>query len=94
MVDDKSPRYRRGSVIRQAAPHPQHPSGARRWRVLDVEGSDYYVRALFSDGSPGYAYWDTDLCDAATELEWQDNETGRIDHEGRCTSWVPGREKR
>lgn len=78
-------KYRRGSVIRQAMPHPEYPSGARRWRVLGVEGDDYYVLALFSGNTARTALWNTQLCDTATELEWQDEVTGRIDKDGRCT---------
>lgn len=78
-----TPRYKRGSVIRQSLPHPEHPTGARRWRVLGVEGNDYYVRALFSDGAPMYAHWNTEWCDAVTELEWQDDALGRIGRDGR-----------
>lgn len=71
-------RYRRGSVIHQAVPHPEYIRGARRWRVQDVVGDDYLVQALFSDGGPMYAYWDIVQCEAVTELEWQDDEIGRI----------------
>lgn len=80
-------RYRRGSVIRQPVPHEEHPPGARRWRVLAVEGGDYYVRALFSDGGPQYAHWNTAWCEAATELEWQDDTVGRINREGESETW-------
>lgn len=71
-------RYRRGSIIRQAVPHPEHPRGARRWRVWAVEENDYLVQALFSDSNPMVARWDTALCEEATELERQDDEIGRI----------------
>jgi hypothetical protein len=81
------PRYRRGSIIRQAVPHPEYPTGAKRWRVLGVEEDDYFVCALFSDGSPTQAYWNIVWCEAVTELEWQDDVIGRIDRDGMCTTW-------
>lgn len=84
---DERTTYRRGSVIRQPLPHPGHPHGARRWRVLGVEGDDYYVQALFSDGGPRHAYWNIAWCEAATELEWQDDAVGRIDMDGVCQPW-------
>lgn len=71
-------RYRQGSIIRQAMPHGSHPSGAKRWRVWGIQGSDYLLGALFSDGSPMTSLWNVGACEAATELEWQDDETGRI----------------
>lgn len=84
-------RYRRGSIIRQAMPHDAYPQGARRWRVLGVEGDDYSVQALFSDNSPMHAYWNIAWCEAATELEWQSDELGRIDRNGDCKPWPPVR---
>lgn len=75
-------RYRRGSIIRQCVPHPQHPGGARRWRVWAVEDGDYLVQALFSDGKPMVARWRIEWCEAITELEWQNDEVGRIDEWG------------
>ncbi len=79
---DGEPKYRRGSVIRQPAPHRDMPGGARRWRVLGVEGGDYFVLALFSDHGPRTSLWNTAWCDAATELEWQDDAVGRIGQNG------------
>lgn len=84
-------RYRRGSIIRQARPHDEYPQGARRWRVHDIEGDNYFVQALFSDGSPMFAYWNIVWCEAATELERQDDEVGRIDMNGDCKPWPPVR---
>lgn len=73
-----APRYQRGSIIRQAMPHPERPDGARRWRVWAVEGDDYLVQALFSDGSPAASYWNIEQCERVTELEWQDSVIGRV----------------
>lgn len=84
-------RYRRGSVIRQSVPHQEHPHGARRWRVEAVEGDDYYVQALFSDGGPMHAHWNIEWCEEVTELEWQDDEIGRINIDGDCRPWPPTR---
>jgi hypothetical protein len=85
-------KYKRGSVIRQEIPHPEHPHGARRWRVLGVRRGDYFVYALFHDDSPRYAYWNIAWCDEVTELEWQDDAIGRIDERGQCTV-LPSRRK-
>jgi hypothetical protein len=88
-------RYRRGSIIRQAVPHREYADGARRWHVWGVEDGDYIVQALFSDGSPMTARWPVEWCEAATELEWQDDEVGRIGKDGVCVSSPPkGRRSR
>jgi hypothetical protein len=46
--------------------------------VWAVQGEDYLVQALFSDGSPMVSLWNIELCEAQTELEWQNDEVGRL----------------
>lgn len=76
------PGYVKGSIIEVKPPRGRERG--RRYRVMELRGGSYLLKALFSSLSPEYVWWDYEGCDHNTRLEWQDtyHRVGRLSGDG------------
>lgn len=74
-----TPRYHVLDVIRERGTARYR----RRWKIIGVGPTEYLVQTLFTAPGPAVAYWNTDMCEAFTHLEFSPPPPGNICFTGK-----------